>query len=224
MRAVTKTLEVPGNNCGWMRGRWTRGGLGVGALAVVLAADTMLRRPVRLRLLAALLDEPAHVATTFLCLGGTRDRLGNVSLGSAVLWGVLIDADHVPSDVLNWYEPNPAAVRPAPHALWTVALLLTAARRTDRARPWFLGAALGVATHLLRDLATGGAPLWWPLSRRAVTIPPGAYYGLLLAGAIALARAQAPPLPPPAAAAGEGAGLRLLAFGAAPTTARGSAG
>ena len=51
-----------------------------------------------------------------------------------------------------------------------------------RGRPIGLAAWFGVATHLLRDLATGGVPLWWPVSPRRVAAPYALYAALLLVG------------------------------------------
>jgi hypothetical protein len=61
---------------------------------------------------------------------------------------------------------------------------LVAARMHGRQGRLARGFASGLASHLLRDFASGqdsGAPLCWPLSRRNVRLPRWLYLGVLFA-------------------------------------------
>lgn len=143
-----------------------------------------------------LLDEPAHLATALIILGGlvrVRGSLLDPYFGWAMLaCSMLIDIDHLPaefgSDALTNGTP-----RPYTHALWTVTVLVLAwavARffliRSQRTRPATIelllaGAASGVAAHLLRDIATAPMSFWWPITDVPVQVP---YWWYLLALAI----------------------------------------
>ena len=59
----------------------------------------------------------------------------------------------------------------------------------DEWRAVWRGAAFGLASHLVRDLATGGVRIWRPLSDRRLTMPTRTYRVLVI-GAIGLAVAQ----------------------------------
>src|SRR5207248_688234 len=77
----------------------------------------------------------------------------------------LIDVEHVPAES-GLSRPPPGGTRPRPHSLASVAALAAVATcSSGRRRSLVAGAAFGVLTHLLRDLATGdaGVPLAWPL-------------------------------------------------------------
>ncbi|HET7035732.1 MAG TPA: metal-dependent hydrolase, partial [Thermomicrobiaceae bacterium] len=161
------------------------------ALALgVLLADRILaaRRPPPV--LAALLDEPAHLASSALLLPlplplpGAAPARRWYALGAAA-GSVLIDLDHLP----RYLHPTPARPlhRPATHSALSVAALLALALALPerrRLRPFTLGAAAGLAGHLARDAATGGVPLGWPLRSGTVTIARAGYTLLLLRGAL----------------------------------------
>ena len=53
-----------------------------------------------------------------------------------------------------------------------------------RHRDLILTIAFGVATHLLRDLATSGVSLFWPLTSRNVELGYSIYLIVLFAGAL----------------------------------------
>jgi membrane-bound metal-dependent hydrolase YbcI (DUF457 family) len=153
-----------------------------------------------------LLDEPAHLATALVVFGAiVRFRRGAVPdprfCWAMLLSSVLIDLDHVPAELGTNAFTNGTA-RPYTHALWTVLVLTLAAlvvryRRTRRARPAgsglspgtaelvLGGAAAGVAAHFLRDIATAGMAVWWPLTDMPVQVPYW-WYALALLVTIAL--------------------------------------
>jgi len=144
-----------------------------------------------------LIDEPAHLATCVVALlalsAVLASRPSTVFLASAVVASVAIDLDHVPS-YLGWDGLTGALPRPYSHSLLLMVLLLLAGRAAGgRARPILLGAACGVAAHLLRDLATGpGVPLLWPVRAAAVTIPYPAYLAALALAALSAAAQRLP--------------------------------
>lgn len=115
----------------------------------------------------AVADESAHIATTLCLLSLVRPKLPRDFLAGAIVGSVALDVDHLPLYVR--YE-KPSA-RPGSHSLVTVAVVAgLTARSTGRRRAFLQGVSFGLASHLFRDLLTGGAPLFWPLSRRKVMI------------------------------------------------------
>lgn len=151
------------------------------ALALILAADTLLARCACPRPIEALLDESAHLATAFLTLAALPLPRTLPFAGGAALGAILIDADHVPMELGRDFLTR-GTERPVPHSLPTFGALLLLSRASPApVRAVLLGAACGFATHLLRDLGTGGVPLLWPLSKRKVQISYGVYAALLLA-------------------------------------------
>jgi membrane-bound metal-dependent hydrolase YbcI (DUF457 family) len=140
----------------------------------------------------ALVDEPAHLATCALVLLAVAALSGKSPPAKlavpALLASVAIDLDHLPhylgSEALTGTLP-----RPYTHSLvFAAGLALAAAlwpRRTGRLV--LAGLGLGIAAHLIRDLATGpGVPVLWPLSSEIVQVGYPAYV-LALLGTAALA-------------------------------------
>jgi membrane-bound metal-dependent hydrolase YbcI (DUF457 family) len=167
----------------------------------VLLLDALLSR-LPPRPISGVVDEAAHLATGAVVLAAwpapEHDFEGGLAAGS-----VLIDADHVPELWgRGWLRPPGA--RPVPHSLVTPGLALW---RAERTRSGFArGVAVGLAGHLLRDLATGttGVALLWPLTRRPFRIRYRTYTALLalLAGVAAGTPpprrvAPSPPAPTP---------------------------
>lgn len=151
-------------------------------LGFLLGIDTYLDRHEPTRLVTGILDESAHLATAALLVAALPLPRDEPFLRGALAGAVLIDLDHLPGEFGSSILTHGTG-RPLVHSLPTVAVLLLSARSSVPARrSFFLGATCGVLTHFLRDMATGGAPLRWPLDKRRVRIPYGAYL-LLLAGA-----------------------------------------
>jgi hypothetical protein len=120
----------------------------------------------------ALSDGAAHIATALAvslpAAPFVRDRKRFVAL--AALSAVAIDLDHVvaarsTSLIPCMTMPN----RPASHSVLTVGIVSYAVERVWPGTQSGLAIVLGLGSHLLRDLATGGAPLFIP--RRIVEIP-----------------------------------------------------
>jgi membrane-bound metal-dependent hydrolase YbcI (DUF457 family) len=136
--------------------------------------------------LVGIVDWVAHVATGVVLVALVRPPR---RMAAAILvCSVVLDVDHLPlelgSDVLTAGTP-----RPYTHSLLTllVVLAIAAATRSQIA----LGAFVGLAGHLFRDLGTGdGVALLWPLSDAGMSIPFAVYVAVL---ALAAARAAARP-------------------------------
>ena len=166
----------------WIHRHWARHLVWL-APTFVFAVDALLMRFSPPLALAALVDELAHVITALLVLGALRRRLTQPFAVGILLGAVLIDVDHLPL-VLGWDFLTRGTNRPYTHSLLAVGLTgLGAWVLTERSRRIALGAAFGLAMHLVRDMATGGAPLYWPVAADRVTMPYGVYSVLLMAAA-----------------------------------------
>jgi inner membrane protein len=173
-------------------------GAPLGLVAAIALAGNLGREDLPF-LPRALVDEPCHLATAMVVLGAFTRWRGRapsrwfvwVMLSSSVL----IDLDHLPlqfgSAALTAGTP-----RPYTHALWLPAVLAAAAVLADRrfrvsgsagaarSATMAAGAALGVAAHFLRDVATAPIALGWPLSSAGVQVPASWYLAALLILAI----------------------------------------
>jgi inner membrane protein len=149
---------------------------------------------------------------TQFALVGIVDWLGHLATGVvliALLWpprrmaaailvfSVVLDVDHLPlelgTDVLTAGTP-----RPYTHSLLTILVVLAAAGLLRS--QVLLGAAIGLAGHLFRDLGTGdGVPLLWPLSDAGASVPFALYIGVLTGLAAVAALRSAPGGAPPTA-------------------------
>lgn len=154
------------------------------ALTVVVGVDVLIVLLDPSYPAIGVFDESAHAATAVLVLANLAPRSRGWVAGFAV-GAVGIDLDHLPqllgSDVIT-----EGTGRPYPHSLLTLGVLVGVAGAGARLRDVALGAALGVATHLARDLATGGAgvALFWPLSEQALYLPYPLYLVLIVALAV----------------------------------------
>jgi membrane-bound metal-dependent hydrolase YbcI (DUF457 family) len=142
--------------------------------------------------LQAPLDWTNHLLTTLFIVWATRPLIGRRQILAALIASVVIDADHIPgylgSSILTGGDP-----RAYTHSLTTVVVLLLIAAARPSWRYWASGAALGVLSHLWRDLAEPqgtGVSLFWPVSVRVITTPATWYLGsIALLSAISLIRA-----------------------------------
>jgi len=161
------------------------------AVAAVGLIDATIWRTPMPRGVFGLCDETAHAATAALLLAAwpalRRSPLSRDVLLAALAAAVLIDLDHVPSELFGSRILTDGTNRPYGHAALTVAVAALAGclLRHRRAGRVAWGVAIGVALHLVRDMPTGGAPLWWPVARWPVDYPYPVYLGLLLAAAAA---------------------------------------
>ncbi|WP_294082880.1 metal-dependent hydrolase [Sphaerobacter sp.] len=97
-----------------------------------------------------------------------------VALASALL----IDLDHIAAArSLRLDRCMTMATRPLSHSLLTPILLAVLAERLAPERHLGLAALLGLGSHLLRDLYTGGVPVLHP--RHVVSLPPRVVIPLL---------------------------------------------
>ena len=143
---------------------------GLACLATIAVADYVIHRRKLPWIVVGMLDEPAHLATAMLL----RRRLEAKYLVGAFL----PDLDHVPL-LLRAVHPQPGDPRPLTHCLLSVAPVAATSPE----------AAKGMLAHFARDLGVGtGVPLLWPLTRRPVRVPYGAYALLLLAAAYSRSR------------------------------------
>jgi membrane-bound metal-dependent hydrolase YbcI (DUF457 family) len=138
------------------------------------------------------LDWTNHLLTTLFIVWAVRPLVGRRMILAALVASVVIDADHIPG-YLGSEIITGAGNRPYTHSLATVTVLLALAAARPSWRGWASGAALGVLSHLWRDLAEPqgvGVSLLWPFSDRGVTTSAGLYLGsIAVLGAIALVRA-----------------------------------
>ena len=190
--------------------------LALACCAVVAAADATLAKRSLGRPAIALLDEPAHVATTLLALLALPRPVTRRTRASALLASGLLDVDHVPSE-LGSDVLRRGTARPYGHSALG-ALAAAALARAARGSP--AGAAFGVATHLLRDAASGpGVTLGWPLSQRTQRVGATRYHAAVALTAAQVVRRTAaprrprrargsPPAPAPARTAGRSRALR----------------
>jgi len=125
------------------------------------------------------LDETAHVVTTLLAIWAIRPQVDRRILWSALVASVAIDIDHIPGRLgADWLTAG--TPRPYTHSLSVVAGALFASLLWKRRRRELLGIAVGVLLHLARDLAEGGVPLWWPISRVGVSVPHVSYLAAMM--------------------------------------------
>jgi hypothetical protein len=146
------------------------------AVLVVLAVQPVLHRldPERDFLVFGLFDWVGHLATGVVLVAALRPSRPT-AIG-ILLGSVLIDLDHLPhqlgTDILTANAP-----RPYTHSLLTLIVVLAVARL--RRSELLLGAAVGLAGHLARDLGGGDVMLFWPLSWAEQSVPFAVYVALL---------------------------------------------
>ena len=121
-------------------------------------------------------DEPAHLLTAWLILVALPGNLLKRRLGRwALVSSVAIDLDHIPLYVSD-YEFSVDGRPPTLSLAFVLVVLAVSAFLRGNRRQRVVGIALGVALHLVRDLATGpGVPLLWPVYHSSVTVPQTVY-------------------------------------------------
>jgi hypothetical protein len=123
----------------------------------------------------ALSDGGAHIATALAvslpAAPFVEHRIRFVVL--AVISAVAIDLDHlVAARTAKLIPAMTMPHRPGTHSVLTVGVSAYAAERLWPGTQSGLALMLGLGSHLLRDLATGGAPLFLPKRIVAITRPP----------------------------------------------------
>lgn len=155
-------------------------GFGLLALAFDKACDTCKRKGYKRP--EALSDGAAHIATALAvslpAAPFVQDRKRFVAL--AALSAVAIDLDHVvAARSTKLLACMTMPTRPASHSVLTVGIASYAVERFWPGTQSGLAMVLGLGSHLLRDLATGGAPLFIP--RRIVEVPRPPVASMMLA-------------------------------------------
>jgi inner membrane protein len=129
-------------------------------------------------------DGVAHLLTAWLFLAAVPNVVARFA-GWVLVGAVVIDLDHVPLYVWHMGAVTQDG-RPVSHSLVTILVLLALAGVDRRLRTPLLGLALGVALHLVRDVATGpGIPLAWPVSAANVRVPYAVYVAAITGLALA---------------------------------------
>lgn len=151
-------------------------------IALILAIDATLLGSDWLPL-HGMADEASHALTAFIFLSAAR-RMGlRLRVVPGIAAAVLIDLDHVP-DILGLFSPPDGTSRPVTHSLSLVALLVVLAVVNPKRRSLWNAAAVGLLSHLVRDLGTGAVLFWWPVSANPVSLPYLAYLAITIALAV----------------------------------------
>ena len=152
--------------------RWPR--TAVTAVGFIYGVDLVFR-VVRPPLpIAAVMDEAAHLATALLLVKLLPRPSPGLVLG-VLVGSVAIDVDHVPME-FGWNVMTHGTYRPYSHSLLSIVVVGLAATRLRGSRRWIAaGVGYGLAAHFLRDMATGGLPLLWPVSRMNARIAYAIY-------------------------------------------------
>lgn len=133
--------------------------------------------------LEALSDGAAHIATALAVAVPASPFVANPKrfISIAVVSAVAIDLDHVVAARSTQLIPCMTMPhRPASHSVLTIGAVSYVAERAWPGTQTDLGLVLGLGSHLLRDLATGGAPLFIPKRIVAIQRPPVASMMLAL--------------------------------------------
>ncbi|HEX2282109.1 MAG TPA: metal-dependent hydrolase [Thermomicrobiales bacterium] len=148
-------------------------GFGLTALSFDILCDYCKRHDFKHQ--EALSDGAAHIATALAVTVPASPFVKNPRrfVATAVASAVAIDLDHVIAARSTQLIPCMTMPnRPASHSVVTVGLVSYLAERVWPGTQTDLGIVLGLGSHLLRDLATGGAPLFIPKRIVAIERPP----------------------------------------------------
>jgi inner membrane protein len=188
----TRSLSDPAISSPWRTRVLSPSPRVIAGAVVLFAADQYVYQQAGSAVLPqAPLDWTDHLLTTLFIVWAVKPRVSERQLVPALVASVVIDVDHVPGE-LGSHILTTGTSRPYSHSLTTVAVLLVLAAARRDWRAWASGAALGVASHLWRDLAEpqgSGVALFWPVSDRTITTPAAVYLGsIAVLAAIGLAR------------------------------------
>ncbi len=155
--------------------RWMQPSLAIGAIGAAIATGAWHRRwetafegTPRRGLFDGLCHFGTALAVSLPILPYVHDRWGFLRI--SLLSAVAIDLDHVlAARSLRLTRCMTMEHRPASHSLLTPLIVAVLAERWKPEQHFGLAALVGVGSHLLRDLGTGGAPLLHP--KRIITIP-----------------------------------------------------
>lgn len=166
--------DAPGARSGWP---W---------LCIVLLAPIIIdvidrsARSASSLLVHGLRDEAGHLLTAYVCASGLIALRMPLTLTVVLLGGVLIDMDHI-LQLSGAIDAVPGSSRPGSHSL-AIPIIALIVATIDRRRVWvWISFAVSFGTHLVRDMATGTVPLFWPLAADPVSITYDLYAVALLA-------------------------------------------
>ena len=151
--------------------------------------------------LAGLADWTAHLGTSLLILNLLPVRWRRPILAPALIFSVVIDADHIPQRFFHSYILTEGTPRPYTHSWVTPAAALLIALAWPRGRAFCIGAAVGLCLHFLRDLAEApgsGVSLFWPFTKHAYHYGQSRYLeimaGVFVLNLVRLALARGGPI------------------------------
>lgn len=151
----------------------------VGAVVVVVMVDAIIRQNDLNIFALGVLDEMAHIGTAAIFAIAIGLHTHPALLIGSILGAVLIDVDHIPLYLGANIVPDGTG-RPFTHSLVSpVIVFFSSLVLSEWVRRFAWAAVGGLLTHLLRDSATGGVPLWWPIRTSNVTIPYTIYLATL---------------------------------------------
>ena len=155
------------------------------AMLFIFGIDGLMRFTSPPLIVAAALDETAHLTTATILLKALPLPSNQTYQVSALLTSVLIDLDHIPL-LLGSSVLTEGTSRPYGHTLLcVVAALCFTLGKSPRRRNAALGAASGLLLHFVRDVVKGnGLAFFWPITRASIRAPYPTY-------AIAIATAAA---------------------------------
>lgn len=179
-RAIFSELQSPAA-VHERRGLVAAAGFGVLALTLDQLCDYFKRSDLKYQ--EALSDGAAHMVTALAVAVPAFPFVRNPRrfIATAVASAVAIDLDHViAARSVQLIPCMTMQHRPASHSVVTVGAVAYVAERASPGTQTDLGMVLGLGSHLLRDLATGGAPLFIPRRIVAIERPPVAMMMLAL--------------------------------------------
>jgi hypothetical protein len=151
---------------------------------------------------SGIFDWTAHLGTSLMILNLLPQRWRRPILAPALIFSVVIDADHIPYEFFHSRVLYHGTPRPYTHSWVTPAAALLIALLWTRHRTFFIGAAVGLCLHLFRDLAEkpgNGVSLFWPFTKHAYHYNHPLYFEIMAAifvlNLIRLALARGGPIP-----------------------------
>lgn len=161
----------------WQRSQtfWTRWVVPISVPQVLVAAVMIIvgdeiYDQIHTHSYSGIFDWTAHLGTSLLILNLLPLRWRRAILAPALIFSVLIDADHIPYEFFNSTILMRGTPRPYTHSWVTPAAALLIALLWPRHRVFCVGAAVGLCLHFFRDLAEepgNGVALLWPFSDHA---------------------------------------------------------
>ncbi len=151
------------------------------AAAMVIVGDEIYDRTYRHNF-SGIFDWTAHIGTSLLILNLLPQRWRRPILPAALIFSVVIDADHIPQRLFHSYVLTEGTPRPYTHSWVTPAAALLIALVWPKHRAFFIGAAVGLCLHFFRDLAEepgSGVSLFWPFTKHAYHYSHPLYFEIM---------------------------------------------